>query len=130
MPPCGLPQATPTSVVQRATAHRDFLKRHVKELRRALDGVESEWSAPVQQASLAPATTSVVSVAKKKTYVVKVKATDSNSGVAKVQVTANKKRPGALLTYKRKLRVRSAKRPKFVRAQDRAGNFSRWKKLR
>ena len=34
---------------------------------------------------------------------VKVKATDSNSGVAKVQVTANKRKPGKALKYKRKL---------------------------
>jgi hypothetical protein len=84
----------------------------------------------VQSASLATgASTSVASAAKAKTYMLKVKAKDSNSGVGKLQVTANKKRPGKLLTYKTKLKVRGVK-PKFVRARDRAGNYSRWRKLR
>jgi hypothetical protein len=84
----------------------------------------------VQSASLATgASTSVASAARAKTYMVKVKAKDSNSGVGKLQVTANKKRPGKLLTYKTKLKVRGVK-PKFVRARDRAGNYSRWRKLR
>jgi hypothetical protein len=84
----------------------------------------------VQSASLATgASTSVASAAKAKTYRLKVKAKDSNSGVGKLQVTANKKKPGKLLAYKTKLKVKGAK-PKFVRARDRAGNFSSWKKLR
>ena len=45
-------------------------------------------------------------------------------------MTANKRKPGKLLAYKRKLTVRSAKRPKWVRARDKAGNFSRWKRAR
>ena len=66
--------------------------------------------------------------AKVKRYTVKVKATDSNSGVGKVQVTANKRKPGKLLAYRTKLKLKA--KPKFIRAQDRAGNFSGWKKLR
>ena len=85
----------------------------------------------VQSAALAPSGPSrAASAARAKTYVVKVRAKDSNSGVAKVQVTANKKKPGKLLAYKSKIAVKSPKRPKYVRAQDRAGNFSGWKKLR
>jgi PKD domain/NHL repeat len=84
----------------------------------------------VQQAALATAGSKGATAAKAKTYVVKVKARDSNSGVGRVQVTANKKKPGKLLAYKTKMKVKSAGRPKFVRAQDRAGNFSGWKKLR
>jgi hypothetical protein len=88
----------------------------------------------VQQASVAPAagTASARSAhaAKLGRWKVKLKAKDSNSGVAKVQVTASKRKPGKLLRYSRKLTVRSAKRPKFVRARDKAGNFSKWKKAR
>ena len=61
---------------------------------------------------------------------VKMKATDKTSGVSKVQVTANKKKPGKALKYKKKFVVKAAKRPKWVRARDRAGNWSKWKKAR
>lgn len=87
----------------------------------------------VQQATLAPAGASAsgaVHAAALRKYVVKVKATDSNSGVGKVQVAANKRKPGKLLPYKATLKLLAATRPRFIRAQDRAGNFSPWKKLR
>lgn len=68
--------------------------------------------------------------AKLRKYKVKMKATDKTSGVSKVQVTANKKKPGKALKYKKRFVVKSAKRPKWVRARDRAGNWSKWKKAR
>jgi hypothetical protein len=88
----------------------------------------------VQQASLVPLSPPTraanAAKAKAKGYTVKVKAKDSNSGVGKVQVTANKRNPGKLLVYRSKVNLKSAARPKFVRARDKAGNFSSWKKLR
>ena len=85
----------------------------------------------VQSASLASAASPRgASAATAKTYTVKVKAKDSNSGVGKVQVTANKRKPGKAIAYKAKVKVKSGSKPKFVRAQDRAGNVSAWKKLR
>jgi hypothetical protein len=84
-----------------------------------------------QSASLSTtAPNGAATAARAKTYTLKVKAKDTNSGVGKLQVTANKKKPGKLITYRAKLKVKSPARPKFVRAQDRAGNFSGWKKLR
>src|SRR5439155_23849032 len=80
----------------------------------------------VQQATLVPA--KAASAAAVSPYVIKAKATDSNSGVGKLQVAVNKKRPGKLVAYKTKVTVRSAGKPKFIRAQDRARNFSAWKK--
>jgi hypothetical protein len=70
------------------------------------------------------------SAARLKKYKVRMKARDKTSGVSKVQVTANKRKPGKALKYKRKFTVKSAKRPKWVRARDRAGNWSKWKKAR
>jgi len=71
------------------------------------------------------------------TYRVRVRASDTNSGVRGVQVTANKRKPGKLLRYaakrkgKRKtVRVKATARPKWIRAKDLAGNLSRWKKLK
>ena len=92
----------------------------------------------VDQAALVnpPAAASAVAAARR-TYKVRVKAHDSNSGVRGVYITANKRKPGTLIRYtartrgKRKiLRVRSTRRPRFIRARDLAGNRSRWKKLR
>jgi hypothetical protein len=88
----------------------------------------------VQQAAVTPAASAAhvasAATAKAKTWTLNVKAKDSNSGVGKVQVTADKRKPGKLLKYKRRLTVKSAKRPRFVRARDNAGNFSRWKRAK
>jgi hypothetical protein len=86
----------------------------------------------VQQAALVPPRlpTRAARAAALKSYTVNVKAKDSNSGVGKLQITANKKKPGKLLAYKTKRSVKLAAKPKFLRAQDKAGNFSAWKQLR
>jgi hypothetical protein len=68
--------------------------------------------------------------ARTKVWKLNVKAADTNSGVAGVQVTANKRKPGALRAYKRKLTVKLASRPKFLRAKDKAGNYSGWRRVR
>lgn len=97
------------------------------------DIILDETPPVVQQAVVAPAAGSDVTIraaAAKAKWKVRVKAKDSNSGVSRIQVTANKKKPAKLLRYKRKLTVKSAKRPKWVRARDRAGNFSKWRKAR
>jgi hypothetical protein len=82
----------------------------------------------VQQALLVPSPRA--SAPALKSYTVKVKAKDTNSGVAKVQAAVNKKKPSKVVAYKTKVRVKLAGKPKFLRARDKAGNFSAWKKLR
>jgi uncharacterized delta-60 repeat protein len=52
------------------------------------------------------------------------------SGVALMQVTTNKKRPGKLRKFARSIRVNKNKGPFFVRVRDKAGNFSGWKRER
>jgi hypothetical protein len=85
----------------------------------------------VQQAAIVPAGAAArVQAAKVRKWAVKLKASDSNSGVDRVQITTNRKKAGKLLAYKRKLTVTSTTRPKYLRARDRAGNFSGWKKIR
>jgi hypothetical protein len=97
------------------------------------DIILDETPPTVQQAVVTPAAGSSQAAARaaaKPKWKLRVKAKDSNSGVARIQVTANKKRPGKLLRYKRRLTVKSAQRPKWVRARDRAGNYSRWRRAR
>jgi hypothetical protein len=95
------------------------------------DIILDETPPTVQTASLLGARTSTVATAAKaRTYTLKLKASDSNSGVAGVQITANKRKPGKLLKYKKKLTLKAAAKPKWVRARDRAGNLSRWRKVR
>jgi hypothetical protein len=100
------------------------------------DIILDEVPPKVQQATIAPeaAASSAVATAaatkKTRRWSIRVKASDSNSGVSQVQVTTSKKRPGKAIRYKRKLKVKSASRPGWLRARDRAGNWSKWKKLR
>ncbi len=99
------------------------------------DIILDETPPTVQQAALVPTGSAAGAVAnaakaKAKRWKLKLKASDSNSGVASVQITANKRKPGKLLRYKKKLTVSSATRPRFARARDRAGNYSRWRKVR
>ena len=94
------------------------------------DIVLDERPPVVNSASVAGASSAAVRAAKLKKWTVKLKATDTNSGVNAVQITANKRKPGKFLAYKTKIKVKAASRKLFVRARDRAGNLSRWKKAR
>jgi outer membrane protein assembly factor BamB len=69
--------------------------------------------------------------AKSRTYPVKVKASDKTSGVVKAQVATDNRRRNLSKPqkYAAKMSVRSGSRPKWIRVQDRAGNYSKWKKL-
>jgi hypothetical protein len=93
------------------------------------DDIILDETPPVVQRAALASPAGAATAAKTRKWTVKVKATDSNSGVQGLQVTANKRKPGRVLAYKKKLSLKGAK-PKFVRARDRAGNFSAWKKLR
>jgi len=60
---------------------------------------------------------------------IRLRAHDRTSGVRFVQTAVKKKRPAKKTRYRSRITVHGAV-PKFVRVQDRAGNFSRWKKIR
>jgi hypothetical protein len=95
------------------------------------DIILDETPPTVSQAVLsgaAGASTARAAAARK--WTLKVKASDSNSGVASLQATASKRKPGKLIPYRKKIVLRSALRPRFVRARDKAGNYSRWKPIR
>jgi hypothetical protein len=77
--------------------------------------------------SSASSSSSAASAARTKKYSVRLKASDSNSGLAGVQITSNKKKAGKLLKYKTKLTVSASSSKLYVRAKDRAGNYSKWR---
>lgn len=54
-------------------------------------------------------------------------ASDKTSGVGKIQITSNKKKPGRLLKYAKTVKASVSGSTIWVRVQDRAGNFSAWK---
>ncbi|MEA2494351.1 MAG: hypothetical protein QOJ29_2262 [Thermoleophilaceae bacterium] len=95
------------------------------------DIILDEIPPKVEQASVAPAAArssrASVAAAKAKRWKLRLKATDSNSGVAGVQITPNKKKPGKVLNYKTRLTIKAAGRKLWVRAIDRAGNVSAWR---
>ncbi len=65
-----------------------------------------------------------------RTVRVRIKATDALSGVGKMQVTDSKQKPGAVRAYAVSATLRTTKKAIFVRAQDRAGNWSAWRSVR
>jgi hypothetical protein len=86
--------------------------------------------AAVAPAAPAAAAARVATVSRLRSWKVRMRAKDTNSGVSRVQVTSNKKKPGKLLKYKKRFKVKSKKRPRWVRARDKAGNYSKWRKAR
>ena len=68
--------------------------------------------------------------AETQTYRVHIRAKDATSGVAKVQFARNKQSPSSLRKFARTTRYKAARAPKYLRVQDRAGNFSRWRSVR
>ena len=70
-----------------------------------------------------------VAAAKRK-FTVRLRARDNASGVGKAQVARRKKRPGRLRKFRKRLTVKSARAPRFVRVRDKAGNFSKWRHIK
>jgi len=60
---------------------------------------------------------------------IRLKAFDKTSGIKYFQTAVKKSRPSASRRYRKSFFLRGT-RPKFIRVRDRAGNFSKWKRLR
>lgn len=86
----------------------------------------SAVSARVGARTLAPR----LSQAALRQYTVTTKASDRTSGVRKMQITGNKKRPGKWVAYKKTRSYRTSSSRIFIRVRDGAGNVSGWKRLR
>lgn len=66
---------------------------------------------------------------KRQTYRLRITARDKTSGVESMQVTKNKRRPGELRHFTKRLNYESTNPRIYVRVQDAAGNFSHWKRV-
>jgi hypothetical protein len=97
-----------------------------------LDQTKPTVSSATVDASGAATTATVAQTAASETptYRVRIRAKDATSGVAKVQFARNKKHPSSLRKFARTTRYKAARAPKYLRVQDRAGNFSRWRPVR
>jgi len=58
---------------------------------------------------------------------VRLKATDALSGVGTIQVSDNKRKPGLERVYATSASLKTKRKAVFIRAQDRAGNWSAWR---
>ncbi|WP_354702426.1 hypothetical protein DSM112329_02785 [Paraconexibacter sp. AEG42_29] len=62
--------------------------------------------------------------------ILRVAARDASAGVGRLQIAGKKTGPFKTIAYKRVVRVSGAKAARWVRAIDRAGNYSSWRQVR
>ncbi|HYH59819.1 MAG TPA: NHL repeat-containing protein [Thermoleophilaceae bacterium] len=61
---------------------------------------------------------------------IRIRARDRVSGIAEMQLTTKRRKPGEWLKFKRHTSVSAGAKRVFVRVKDRAGNRSRWRKAK
>jgi hypothetical protein len=96
------------------------------------DDVILDETSPViaSATATAPAAAAAAAAGLRRSYRVRVKASDKTSGVAKLQTATKKNRPDPAVRYRSQATIRSTVAPRFVRVQDRAGNWSAWRNLK
>jgi TolB protein len=94
------------------------------------DIILDETPPQITSASLRPSSTTARRKARARTYRLSISAHDTTSGLANMQVTSTKRKPGKLHKFKRRSTFTSRSRRIYVRVTDRAGNFSVWKNVR
>lgn len=96
------------------------------------DIILDETAPVVQQATVTAAVggtaqkAAIVS-ARKRRFIVATRAKDNVSGVARMQITSNRRKPRAALRYRAKAPFKTSAKVIYVRVRDRAGNWSRWR---
>ena len=68
--------------------------------------------------------------AAKRSYMIRLRASDRTSGVARAQLATTKTKPLAATAFRTRLSATSVSRPRWVRVRDHAGNWSRWRAIR
>ncbi|HEX2087384.1 MAG TPA: hypothetical protein VHF89_17005 [Solirubrobacteraceae bacterium] len=67
---------------------------------------------------------------RRRTYRLRIAASDNASGVTAMQITPDGRRPGRVRPYRRRATYRATRAILFVRVRDGAGNWSLWKRTR
>jgi hypothetical protein len=99
------------------------------------DDIVLDETAPVVQQATATRARAVaaritIAAAKRRAFRVRTRAKDNLSGVARLQLTTNKHKPGRALHYKPKRVFKASSSKIYVRVRDRAGNWSRWRNVK
>jgi hypothetical protein len=116
------PERLPKTIYVRFTAGSQVSETHQDDI------ILDQTPPKVLSASLSQGAKGVSAAAARK-VTLKLRAKDNVSGVSGVQVTSNKRKPGKVLKFKAKLKVKSVP-TLFVRVRDRAKNFSSWRKAK
>jgi hypothetical protein len=93
------------------------------------DIILDETAPVVTAATLTGGAAKAARAAKKRKLKIRIKAKDNLSGVAFMQVTAKKKKPGKWLKHRKTASIKTSASAVWVRVQDKAGNASKWKKV-
>jgi hypothetical protein len=94
------------------------------------DDIILDETAPQVVTATLKRTGAVRSAAARHRYVAHLRGRDGGSGLASLQVTANRAHPGPRYRYVRTLVLSTTQSPRWARVVDRAGNRSRWRALK
>lgn len=99
------------------------------------DIILDETDPTVERAELAVGTTvtstTAVAAAQRRRFTLRIRARDNASGVGKMhKLATTKRRRGRLIKYRRRYSFTATRPPAYVRVRDRAGNRSRWRRIR
>jgi hypothetical protein len=110
---------------------REPTSRGSQESSTFTDDIVLDETPPVIASAGIAALARISSAAKARTYRIKVRASDKTSGVASAQFATDKSKKKLSKTqkYLSAMSFKSTLKPRWVRVQDRAGNFSKWSKL-
>jgi hypothetical protein len=94
------------------------------------DDIILDETAPLVLTATLVRTGQVGAAAAKHGYLAHVRGRDAVSGLASLQLTTNRARPGPRHRYARTLRVGAGAKPRWACVIDRAGNRSSWVRLK
>jgi hypothetical protein len=94
-----------------------------------LDETPPSVSASASVSVVAASSRKTQSISKLPLVAMRIRATDELSGVARMEITPKKDRPGPARPYRMRVTLRTTAHRIYVRAQDRAGNWSSWRRI-
>jgi PKD domain len=93
------------------------------------DDIILDQTAPVVESVAVVSPAASVGVVRRRTYRLRTKANDRVSGLSRLQFARRRGSPSRPRRFRRRTSVRATSPPRFARVRDRAGNWSRWKRV-